>query len=506
MPSSCDSNKASNDSFTVDAPTYVLLGEKDQIIVNEIAPKASWVDWKSTDPKIIEVPPFTKPHTLAIKGTSLGTTDITVSINGGTVTTTINVIRAAIDPVAPWYQDGTTGDLQKIEVTGERLNQIPNPSAIVIPPQGTEPGDTTVVRVFLTVFLPRHLTPSPDAPFIVWKVAPDGNGGGETRFYGEHPGDSQPDLSNGTMGWGNSVRLYGVTAGRILLTAYLDPGGGRALVKIDQYEALVTPERDIPYRVQLASHAVSPADALKAITIANSFLWQAGVKLVPDQNNFIAQGAVADGNGIYSLSVPPADLAIHLKDGPRTQQLLRANAVKNVWNLVFVDSILDVNDKDTAFGAAASTPGALRLSGTDLKNYSVTLNYRMDLQDKIGSPHTMQLGGKQGADSSVNFFGAFIDATYYVDLTHLGKTIVHETGHYLGLQHRNTPVDERRPFRPGQQFNNLIPSKVWDGLDTFGDRNIMDGNSDANGLFLDPKKYQPYDFDLIQTMVAHGLL
>ena len=467
--------------------------------------------WTSSDPSILKVSNggvFVRDQTLV--PLKPGYVTLTARVPGTpAITKKITVVKIQIDPVVPFLNQGTQGQLVTPDMGGKRLNEIWNPAAVVIPPPGTDPSSknggqllaSTAAVVTLTDIEPLNLNLTENDPRIQWKIAPDGANGGSALFYNEHP-KGQADASNGTLGYGSEVRLYGVTPGRILLTAYLDPGGGPPLVQLDQYEALVTSEVDVHYRAQLLSRQVTAEGAAKQIRFANSFLWQAGVRLVPDAADVTPDGqkagAQAAGAGIFTYqNYDQTQLSVDFGVGraPATH-LIGVNALKTVWNIAYVNDIQNSSEGTTEAGVAVAVPPP-KVAGK--QGFNVSLKYRIDLQDSIGGgPHTMHLlDGHPAGDFGLNY-GALISGTTGRDALGVGRTIAHETGHFMHLAHRDLPAFLRQPVE------RAFLDSSYDGLDRPHDLNLMDEPIDDQGNPL-PQDNRD-DLDLIQTYVMHGLL
>jgi hypothetical protein len=423
----------------------------------EAARKKEWVVGQDKIPTEVYVEGI-------VGSSSLGDINLTLSVVGGmpnppdSDTANLTALNLIIDPT----QDPTS----EVNPT-HTVNGIRNPAAVIKVPAAEASADNAA-WIRITSGIPVFLSTDEDADWLGWVVAPQDPGGpGNAEFLREN---------NNLDNTGRSTRVYGTADGRIKLSVYVrSANGGHIGGALATYEALVVPLREIPYRVQLLHGQTagvgtnsSAENVTNHIAMANDYLRQLGVKLVPDVNQAPQPNsgsvAVPGYSAIFETTVPDA----YVKDiDTATLNDEAANGINyrdKIVNIVYVENI------PGKWGTTVIAPGH--------PDNNITMKYRIT-EDDLPYDYTMTLHG-QTPSIAPNNWGFLIDngsvpANYrdpQTDGLHFAVTIAHETGHILGLRHRD-----------------VLPGNLRDGLDKPVDINLMDV----------PAALGNWDFDLIQV-------
>ena len=290
-----------------------------------------------------------------------------------------------------------------------------------------------------------------------------------------------PEGSHGTQ-----VKVIGTANGRVRVVAKFEvqsENGSVISTPVESFEVLVGPEIILKYRLNFIdvtgptkfNSSNSLVKVESAVKVANVFLRQAGVTLLPDDDplatdNFTptapssaAFKTILTRDSISFTTFEVAGVAVGKNSG-------HADIVFSV-----VPLILDVNESVSLPGgvcaesfrpAAAVVAATYRIAGRDTDR-----NWRMTTNE-----------ASAGIRGSV-----FLPITGLESTTLYGETIAHETGHVLGLNHR--VLSSIDPNKRAQ-----IPG-LTDGLPLPKEANLMD--YPTNPIFRQ-------DFDLLQVIVMHG--
>lgn len=246
------------------------------------------------------------------------------------------------------------------------VNKLVNPSTIVMYADDSV-TDNTVTIIEISRYQPTNLNISEDDDRVVWNI--DNSLGGDAKFY---KGDNK----------GKRVRVYGTRAGEIVLEA--DYGW----INKAKFRALVAPIQQIKFRVsRLSTNTFQPtptiSDIKKHIRIANIYLRQAGIKLVPSDNRELASGAGNPKAGDPGIPAAPPFPAlpsndplidsismvekgyfeVKLKDTPVGNNLVRTSgALANEEAAIRINAVNEIINISYCFQLGASVLGACRLS------------------------------------------------------------------------------------------------------------------------------------------------
>lgn len=268
---------------------------------------------------------------------------------------------------------------------------------------------------------------------------------------------SDPD---GTENRGLKVMAYGTTEGEVVLGVHFNN------TVVSRYRALVHPIKRLECRFNIFNGPQGPAGARSRFTppstpdhvlmhreIANRYLRQVGVMLVPDTNNSLtwANGRTVSRsthNGIFRIRVRGNETREISDDD--SEELIRYNGRRNILNFFYVRS------HDQGAGGAAvfwphsklgnaagtiddtGTPSSswIRPSGNAPDNAAGTVRLRYirgwpppnDAAHR--QRHGMFITAAMGADPGG------IDAMDY------GVAIAHEVGHMMNLGHRVETISD----------------------------------------------------------------
>jgi hypothetical protein len=168
------------------------------------------------------------------------------------------------------------------------INKIKNPSGLVIYADDQVTENTCAIFE-ITRYIPASLNITEDDPLVEWKIT---SLGGQAKFF---KNDNK----------GKKVRVYGTQAGEILLEA--DYGWmNTAKIRVN-----VVDLKQVSFRVsRIKSGAFEPTpsiqDIKKHIRIANIYLRQVGIKLVPDTSSEVASSKGNPKVGDPGIPMVPA--------------------------------------------------------------------------------------------------------------------------------------------------------------------------------------------------------
>jgi hypothetical protein len=363
------------------------------------------------------------------------------------------------------------------------INKIINPSAIVIY------GDADVTEqkaaiIRITKYTPSTLALTDDDPRVEWTITPAGS----AKFFK----GSKPEANKGAQ-----VMVYGVTAGEILIEA--DYGWDNKA----QFRAIVVELKQVKTRVnRILCDSLGPkpvlADIKKQIRIANIYLRQVGVKLVPDDSTEVASSsgnlkvgtALTDPRvmsvnmletGFFDVVVNHLDMTRTLADDVAQKKAIRVNAINEVFNISYVHSLNSppTSSADLAIAilnpvnhgqlgrsdppataalkghhrfADSGTPSTSWIAPNGLPHGSIPspppkrdlvsgkctgtppANVRMLLLDPDKSTAWESSIGPPQRKTAL-LWGVIVDGRSHSNLS-FGNSLAHEIGHMLGLRHR----------------------------------------------------------------------
>jgi hypothetical protein len=194
----------------------------------------------------------------------------------------------------------------------------------------------------MTKFVPASLALTDDDDRVEWSITPAGS----AKFFK----GAKPHANKGAL-----VMVYGVAAGEILIEA--DYGWKNKA----KFRAVVVDLKQIKFRVNriiCGGQAPKPsvADIKKHIRVANIYLRQIGIKMVPDDSAEVASSA---GNlkvgthltdrrvvsitkvedGFFDVTVNHADMTRTLADLVAQKKAIRVNAMNEIFNIAYVHSL-----------------------------------------------------------------------------------------------------------------------------------------------------------------------
>jgi len=402
---------------------------------------------------------FTRHPATAVFATRRNTAG---GVNYSTVTGVRRASRQEICPVWPVPPDASlapttrpppagvtvvrNGDPKEV-IAGSDINIIPNPEVIPLmsdpaPATGTPPAlpagappratAQTAARIETTYYYPDTLNFEDDDPRLEWEANPADRVG----FLG------------GNLGL--KVLVYGKTEGDVLLTVRFQ---GAVFA---QYRAVVRPIKQIPFRANILNGtgankpSTSPEHVPNHIAIANRFLRQVGLELVPDTNVNLTNGAAVTGQAaVYRINNVPANRTRNVHGSHPMS--CRLNHRDNVLNIQYIHSI-QKNPGSLIFGWAADRP-----AHPDHPSISDNLIPTPSWM----APTAAMGGGGCGVPPDPNPGGSItmdlLDSSNRPDFPNLaailitndngtpstdagarryGNCIAHELAHVLGLRHR----------------------------------------------------------------------
>jgi hypothetical protein len=347
-------------------------------------------------------------------------------------------------------------------------NIIPNPAVIPILsppasasapplPAGSPPraDSDNAARIEFSYYRPNTLAFTDDDPRLEW--------GSRSLAGGAAVSFLEPAR-------GRKVMVYGTTAGEVLLEMRFQGA------LFASYRALVLPIKQIRYRANIlngpnvaSQPRTSPQDVQNHIEVANRFLRQIGLQLVPDRDTTRRHGArsVAGFPGIFRIRVT-ANRTRNLGTFAAYRRATRLNARPNVappngpiLNIAYVHSARTASGPirgaatdfpasgaggsifDTTTGAApggavpAPTTSWYRAPGHGSGVPPDTAPDPAGTQMTLLPAHV-----RPGAPAVSNLFAFLMsdttaDPTTAAGMMLFGKTIAHELGHVLNLRHRH---------------------------------------------------------------------
>jgi len=389
----------------------------------------------------------------------VGRTD-TGEVTYSTVSGVIGTCRLEICPVWPVPPDqslptrpppvGVTpvrnGAAKEVRPDSD-INIIPNPAVIpllsdptpvtgpppALPP-GAPPGATaqTAARIEVTYYYPDTLNFTDDDPRLEWEADPPDRIG----FLGNNRG--------------LKVLVYGKTEGDVLLTVRFQ-GAVSA-----QYRAVVATIKQIPFRANILNHLGSsprtrPEDVPNHIAIANRFLRQVGLELVPDANVQRTDGAIETGHAaVYRINNVPINRTRNVHGSHPISS--RLNHRPNVLNIQYIHSIQKNSPQLLIFGWATDRPAHPDHPSVS-DNLIPTPSWMaptvamggggcgVSPDPNPGGPIRINLLEASNRPGFPNLAAILItndngDPTNQQGQLRYGNCIAHELGHVLGLRHR----------------------------------------------------------------------
>lgn len=342
---------------------------------------------------------------------------------------------------------------------GSALNVIPNPSVIPIlkPPlpertstgrvrtddekdKSTSANDRNVARIEYSWYYPKMAFDGQEDD-LEWKVVTLTNG----------PDGSKPQVEFLGKKKGTKIKVWGKKPGEVLLELHFK---GSCLAK---YRALVMQVKEVKCRFNIlknkdhpdVSPRSTPADIVKHLAVANRFLYQAGLKLVLDDNDTKTDGAKdTTVKGIFEIEVDEdltkgvawyadakkAALLNHRKKVINFNYIYQDDDGADTLGLAVVRPANNAGDKITDAGTPSSS--WKKLSG---------VQYVASGEAATADPVEMKLRGSlPSAGGADDQFAMFVmdncgDPTTAEGYLKYGNTIAHEFGHVLNLPHRNDP-------------------------------------------------------------------
>jgi len=320
------------------------------------------------------------------------------------------------------------------------LNVIPNPSvipvlsspALVGPPPQNQPVATAqnAPKIEFTYYWPDSLNFTDNDSRLTWEADPAAS----AAFLGGNQG--------------SKVQVYGRAEGDLLLRMRFQ---GEIFAEL---RPTVKEIKNIPFRASILNgpNAASqptarPEDVVRHIDVANRFLYQVGLQLVPDTDATRTHGATATAHaGIFRIRVS-ANRTRNVGGAHPTAS--RLNYRHDILNIQYIRSIhmpgwlvfgLTTDFPDNSNGASIDdddtpTPSWYQPPGNGCG---------VDPDGPPGGPVSMVLFPKHQRAGHPNLFAFLItndngDATDPARDPFYGKVIVHELGHVLNLRHRVGP-------------------------------------------------------------------
>lgn len=395
-------------------------------------------------------------------------------------------VEVTIDPVSANHPFTATSD----------VNSIKNPPAVVILAAADQNDATKVAKIEMIKFgnfatgatvadslgiEPTTLNWTDDDDRISWWIIGDDG----KEYKGKADFRNTDAAKRGTK-----IEVFGTQEGDVLIQPY-SGGFGYGM-----FRATVFPLRQIKYRINRvftrfvaaapgkpgrAAHAPtrSHVDARRHIDVANIFLRQVGIQLIPDNSNQMAaprpgnaqiglpgldrfvvavtQGAGATPgstlSGAFDVEVNDVSLTFRATDA-RSDLAIQINARNEIITFAYIESLSTVRAvAQTSFAPTNHTPGRLlKDKGTPssslipksgIPNQTPVSEVRMVVgRASVGpQPPTPANGNRHPAllwGISVPTRSSDLVATQVAmtqDLLY-GSTLAHEVGHVLGLDHR----------------------------------------------------------------------
>lgn len=334
------------------------------------------------------------------------------------------------------------------------LNSLVNPALFPIIPTTHEDFANRVARVKITQYWPKNL----DLSKLIWRVRSD-----NIKFWNGKTGVTE-------IRGGDEVRVYGIGPGTTDTEAYLEVRYDEPLEPLlARYRALVGKPKYISYRAVIVkttkkdslNPAVKPSDIEDHIQFTNIILWQGGVLLYPDTDHSTGKGTVHIRDGIYEFD---SSTDYTFSQNKNTTAAPIINSRKGVFNLAFIHS----ETTGTILGRASDrglskasthinlqiTPSVSWIRPTGVYPDDPAANASMLTMGPSSRGNDLKNGDiSQGeydtmkaltADGNVNeVSGCFITNDYITDKNPDGsqqwyRTLAHELGHVIGLNHRGS--------------------------------------------------------------------
>ena len=318
------------------------------------------------------------------------------------------------------------------------LNIVPNPSVLPIltspalagPPPPNRPTATAqnTPTIESSYYWPDTLNFTDNDARLEWEIDPAAN----AAFLGGNHG--------------RKVQIYGRAEGDVLLRM-------RFLGELfAEYRPTVKEIKNIPFRANILNgpNAASqptarPEDVARHIDVANRFLYQVGLQLVPDTDVARTNSATATAHaGIFRIRVSANRTRNVHGNYPTTSRL---NCRDHVLNIQYVHS-LQAPAGWVIFGRATDFPDNGNGASIDDSDTPTPSWYRpagngcgVDPDVAPGGNVTMNLLATHQRASHPNLFAFLItngngDATDAARDAMYGNVITHELGHVLNLRHR----------------------------------------------------------------------
>ena len=304
------------------------------------------------------------------------------------------------------------------------INSIINPAGIIIE---TDPNEDNVAVIEITNVEPSSVILNDDDDRIIWTIESQG---GNAEFFVPTSGTSDNT--------GKKVRAYGISPGRVLFKVHLN-GSSTAC---ETYEAEIVAQKDVPFRATMYKTPAgdgtlaSTTHANSHINLANIFLRQVGIRLVPDFDSTIMPWTpeivvTPDSSrpGFYNGDVDNS--IVHVLEDVDFSDLkltLLANLRSDIVSIAYIESSIGPSDR-----------GRTRAHPANVSGESITYNYRITVADPPES-HTMILKDEVEMDAShpdVWGFTVFnLNGDPLGDAQRYAETIAHELGHVLNINHR----------------------------------------------------------------------
>jgi hypothetical protein len=340
---------------------------------------------------------------------------------------------------------------------GDALNVIANPAVIPIltAAEAAEVGaEERAARIEFTYYRPDTLAFANDDQRLEWSAV-SLSGGGNARFLGSDRG--------------LRALAYGTAAGQVRLEVRFQGA------LFATYRAVVAEVKQIPFRVNILRgpnvHSRPRSNAAQIrdhIAIANRFLRQIGLELVPDTNTSVTNNAHAtDEDGIFQINVS-AGVTRNVSGNYPTASRLNMRA--NVLNIAYVHSIAapagwTIWGRGTDIGgnnaAVVGADGVPRISDSGIPTTSW---YRAagfgcgippDVNPDPANPPRVAVFPRHQRNNPANLFALLItngNGDPQADQLQYGKTVAHELGHVLTLRHRTGAGPDGLDYPPQQNI------------------------------------------------------
>jgi hypothetical protein len=297
--------------------------------------------------------------------------DSYVTVSGG------DAIRVEVCPIRPCPDDDKMVERKRPVLLGSGtafrnyagagwfaanapLNVIPNPPVVPIIASGAVTANNAA-RIEVTYYHPASLNFTDTDARLEWTAV--STDGGALAFYDGAPGK--------TKGLGKKVMVYGVTEGEVTLEVRYKKDSFSTLVT--KYRVLVKRIGKVKYRANIVFASkdflgegkttriptVLPVHVPDHIAVANRFLRQAGIELVPDDNTSRSDGATATLQaGVFEVDVTTQPgLTRNVEDNSAASAL---NARNDVVNITYINAFEGAG----TMGRASDFPDSRNGAGT----------------------------------------------------------------------------------------------------------------------------------------------